>query len=60
LRVKGGDAPIVLVGTIDIERLRRFQCKGYGEQKADGYFKPTPPLFNKKVVEKKIRGEKLF
>lgn len=60
LRVKGGDAPTILVGTIDIERLRRFQCKGYGEQKADGYFKPTPPLFNKKVVEKKIRGEKLF
>lgn len=53
LRVKGGDAPTILVGTIDIERLRRFQCKGYGEQKADGYFKPTPPLFNKKVVEKK-------
>lgn len=60
LRVKGGEAPTVLVGTVDIERLRRFQCKGYGEQKADGYFKPTPPLFNKEVVEKKIRGEKLF
>lgn len=60
LRVKGGDAPTILIGTIDIERLRRFQCEGYGEQKADGYFKPTPPLFNKKVVEKKIRGEKLF
>lgn len=60
LRVKGGEAPTVLVGTIDIEQLRFFQCKGYGEQKADRRFKPTPPLFKKDIVGKKIRKEKLF
>lgn len=60
LRVKGGEVPTVLVGTIDVEQLRFFQCKGFGEQKADRHFKPTPPLFDKEVVEKKIRGEKIF
>ena len=60
LRVKGGEAPTVLIGTIDVEKLRLFQCKGYGEQKADRCFKPTPPLFNREIVEKKIRKEKLF
>lgn len=60
LRVKGGEEPTVLVGTIDIEQLRFFQCKGFGEQKADRRFKPTPPLFNREIVEKKIRKEKLF
>ncbi len=60
LRVKGGEASTVLVGTIDVEQLRFFQCKGFGEQKADRRFKPTPPLFDKEVVEKKIRGEKIF
>lgn len=60
LRVKGGEAPTVLVGTIDVEQLRFFQCKGFGEQKADRRFKPTPPLFKKDIVGKKIRQEKLF
>lgn len=60
LCVKGGEEPTVLVGTIDVEKLRKFQCKGYGQQKSDGSFKPTPPLFKKEVVEKKLRKEKLF
>lgn len=60
LRVKGGEAPTVLVGTIDIEQLRFFQCKGFGEQKADRRFKPTPPCFKKDIVGRKLRHEKLF
>lgn len=60
LRVKGGEAPTVLVGTIDVEQLRFFQCKGFGEQKADRRFKPTPPCFKKDIVGKKLRHEKLF
>lgn len=60
LRVKGGEASTVLVGTIDIEQLRFFQCKGFGEQKADRRFKPTPPCFKKDIVGRKLRHEKLF
>lgn len=60
LRVKGGEAPTVLVETIDIEQLRFFQCKGFGEQKADRRFKPTPPCFKKDIVGRKLRHEKLF
>lgn len=60
LRVKGGESPTVLIGIIDVEKLRLFQCKSYGEQKEDRCFKPTPPLFDREIVEKKIRKERLF
>lgn len=60
LRVKGGEASTILVGTIDVEKLRQFQCKGYVEQKKEKIFKPTPPLFDINIVRKKLRGEELF
>ena len=55
LRTKGGEFPTVLVATIDIEKLRNFQLKEYELQKDDKSFKPTPPEFDVKVTEGKIR-----
>lgn len=59
LKTKGGMNDTILVGTIDIERLREFQLKEYNLQKMDHAFKPTPPLFDKEVVRAKIRGKLL-
>ena len=44
-----------MVATIDIEKLRNFQLKEYELQKDDKSFKPTPPEFDVKVTEGKIR-----
>lgn len=55
LRTKGGEFPTVLVATIDIEKLRNFQLKEFELQKDDKTFKPTPPEFDAKITEAKIR-----
>lgn len=55
LRTKGGEFPTVLVATIDINKLRNFQLKEYELQKEDKTFKPTPPEFDVKVTEEKIK-----
>lgn len=62
LRVKGGDNPSILMGTIDIDALRRFQIKEYSlQQKEKRYsFKPTPPQLDKDIIWKKIHGEDIF
>ena len=57
IKTKGGNNATVLVGTVDIERLREFQFKEYNLQKMNRDFKPTPPLFDKEIVKKKIQGE---
>ena len=57
IKTKGGNNATVLVGTIDYEKLRDFQFKEYNLQKMNKEFKPTPPLFDKEVVGKKIRGK---
>lgn len=56
LKTKGGNNDTVLVGTIDVEKLREFQFKEYNLQKLDKSFKPTPPLFDKEIIRKKIQG----
>ena len=55
LRTKGGEFPAVLAATIDIEHLRNFQLKEFELQKEDKAFKPTPPEFDVKVTEGKIK-----
>ena len=58
IRTKGGINSTVLIGEINIDRLRDFQYLDYSLQKLDDTFKPTPPNFNKflkeKVIKKKI------
>lgn len=60
LRVKGGEEPVILVGTIDIMALRNFQFKEFSLQQKDECFKPTPPQLDKDIVYKKIHGKNLF
>ena len=57
IKTKGGNNATVLVGTIDIEKLRNFQFKEYNLQKMDKEFKPTSPLFDKEIVKMKIQGK---
>ncbi|MCM1488407.1 MAG: hypothetical protein NC203_08580 [Firmicutes bacterium] len=58
IRTKGGINNTILVGDIDIKKLREFQFKEYSLQKGSN-FKSTPPGFNIDVVLKKIKGENL-
>lgn len=60
IRTKGGINSSILVDTIDINQLRDFQIKDYNLQKKDGRFKATPPDFERTVVLKKIKQEKLY
>ncbi len=55
IRTKGGKNSTILIGEIDIEKLRDFQIKEYELQKEDKSFKPTPPEFEKSEVVRKIR-----
>lgn len=50
LRLKGGQRSSVLVGLLDVKKLRIFQEKEYYGQKELGTFKPTPPDFNKDEI----------
>lgn len=51
LRLKGGTKSSVLVGHLDIDKLRAFQEKEYFIQREMKTFKPTPPLFDKEGVK---------
>lgn len=57
IKTKGGINSTVLVGEIDIEKLRQFQLKDYILQNDDQSFKPTPPGFNRVYLKKRIDGE---
>ncbi|MDD5151825.1 MAG: RNA-directed DNA polymerase [Flavobacterium sp.] len=46
LRIKGGLNTSLLVDELDIEKLRAFQYKGFGQQKDDPTFKTTPADYN--------------
>jgi hypothetical protein len=59
LKVKGGINETVLIGEVDIDKLRHFQIKDYELQKDDNSFKPTPPEFSRDIVDSRIKG-KLF
>ena len=60
VRTKGGINSTILVGDIDIRKLREFQIKEYPLQRQDGSFKPTPPGFNPNIVMEKIKGEEIL
>lgn len=57
IKTKGGNNATVLVGTVDFEKLRNFQLKEYNLQKMNKEYKPTPPVFDKKIVGQKIQGK---
>jgi hypothetical protein len=56
LKVKGGTNETILVGKIDIRKLREFQIMQYELQKESGAFKPTPPNFDAGVIKRKLKG----
>lgn len=56
IKTKGGKNPCILAADIDINALREFQTLHYSLQKDSGIFKPTPPDFNRKVLEMKREG----
>jgi hypothetical protein len=59
LKIKGGENSTLLVGTIDIKGIREFQLKEYELQKDDGSFKPTPPDYNRDVLNKRIEESEI-
>ena len=54
VKLKGGINDQIVVGEIDIQKLREFQYKEYELQKDDKSFKPTPPNFDKIEIEKAL------
>ena len=59
VNVKGGKNPTVIIDTIEIDKLRRFQLKGNKLQIKDGEnapFKPTPPDIDYDIIQDKIDG----
>lgn len=57
LKIKGGNNSTILVGKIDIKSLREFQLKEYELQNKTAKFKPTPPDFNKDIINAKLKHE---
>lgn len=51
LQITGGQNDTLLIGEIDILKLREFQLKDYNLQLNDKSYKPTPPEFNKKILK---------
>ncbi|MEA4890336.1 MAG: hypothetical protein VB070_12845 [Clostridiaceae bacterium] len=56
IKTKGGKNPCILAADIDINALREFQNLEYSLQKGDQAFKPTPPKFNRTILEFKRSG----
>ncbi|WP_420378382.1 RNA-directed DNA polymerase [Gilvibacter sp.] len=54
-RVKGGENDVVLLGILDIKKLRKFQEQRFKCDEANTMFKPTPPDFNHELVTKRLR-----
>lgn len=59
IRTKGGMNNTILIGEIDIDKLRDFQLKEHALQKRDMRFKPTPPDFNTGIIINKIKNENI-
>ncbi|WP_336959045.1 hypothetical protein [Chryseobacterium contaminans] len=62
IQVKGGNNSTILVGNLDIQKLRDFQYKEYHLQKDDidagkTVLKPTPPDFDRKNVKIRIENK---
>lgn len=62
LKLKGGRNDTILVDEIDISKLRDFQLKSFERTKSDkdDSFKPLPPDWNRKLVNKRINNENIF
>ncbi|TXI27220.1 MAG: hypothetical protein E6Q60_10420 [Nitrosomonas oligotropha] len=59
LRIKGGDNQTFLTMELPLQKLRAHQRKEYGLQKDSEEYKPTPPGFDRKYVNERIRlGQK--
>ena len=56
ITAKGGKHPCILSADVDIDKLRNFQRLGDSLQHEYKDFKPTPPGFNRDVVEAKRNG----
>jgi hypothetical protein len=56
IRTKGGLNNTVLIGKINVKKLREFQIKSYELQKETGEFKPTPPQYNSEYVRYKLQN----
>ncbi|RDY25829.1 hypothetical protein CHL78_016160 [Romboutsia weinsteinii] len=51
LQITGGQNDTLLIGEIDILKLREFQLQDYNLQLNDKSYKPTPPEFNKNILK---------
>lgn len=60
IRTMGGSNSTILIGEIDIAKLRDFQIMEYELQKENRSFKITPPEFDKDVVMRKIKDEPII
>lgn len=60
IRTKGGINNTILVGEVDIDKLRDFQYREYNLQQDNKTFKTTPPDFKPEIITKKIKGEDIF
>jgi|GEM_PF-366641 len=64
IQVKGGENSTILVGNMEIERLRNFQLMEYHLQKDNiekekYHFKPTPPDFDRDNVTIRMNNRKI-
>lgn len=50
LQITGGQNDTLLIGEIDVLKLREFQLQDYNLQLNNKSFKPTPPEFNKNIL----------
>lgn len=57
LRIKGGGNTALLVDELEIKRLRAFQYMGFGLQKEDKSFKPTPADYDYQDVKSRQEGK---
>lgn len=53
IKIKGGENTLLVVGEIDIKKLREFQSKKNNLQKKDKVFKQTPPNFYNEMFEER-------
>ena len=60
IKVKGGSNNTILVGEIDVNRLRAFQIMQYNLQQYDTEFKPTPAGFNSDIALRKYNCEEII
>ncbi len=54
IKIKGGENSAILIGVIDIDKLRNFQIQDYETQRNDENFKPTPPDFDQDNVRRRM------